>query len=168
MAAITLKGKLINTVGELPAVGSPAPEFALTNGELGEVGLDKFSGKKKILNIVPSLDTGTCAASAKRFDGEVAALDDTVVLNISADLPFAQGRFCSSEGTGHIVPLSSFRSRTFGSDYGVEFTDGPLRGLLSRAIVVLDANNNVVHTEQVPETVDEPNYDAALAAAKGA
>ena len=168
MAAITLKGDTINTVGELPAVGSSAPDFTLTNGDLGEVSLDTFAGKKKILSIVPSLDTGTCAASAKRFDTEVAALDDTVVLNVSADLPFAQGRFCSSEGTGNIVPLSSFRSPAFGSDYGVEFVDGPLRGLLSRAIVVLDAGNKVVYAEQVQETVDEPNYDAALAAAKGA
>ena len=168
MAAITLKGDTINTVGELPAVGSSAPDFTLTNGDLGEVSLDTFAGKKKILSIVPSLDTGTCAASAKRFDTEVAALDDAVVLNVSADLPFAQGRFCSSEGAGNIVPLSSFRSPAFGSDYGVEFVDGPLRGLLSRAIVVLDAGNKVVYTEQVQETVDEPNYDAALAAAKGA
>lgn len=168
MAAITLKGTPIHTVGELPAVGSAVPKFTLTDGELVEVGLDKFAGKKKILNIVPSLDTGTCAASAKRFDSEVALLDDTVVLNISADLPFAQGRFCSTEGTGNIVPLSSFRSSAFGSDYGVEFADGPLRGLLSRAIVVLDANDKVVHIEQVPETVDEPNYEAALAAASGA
>lgn len=167
MASITLQGNPINTVGELPEIGSNAPDFSLTNGDLEEVGLAAFSGKKKILSLVPSLDTGTCATSAKKFSEAAASLDDTVILNVSADLPFAQARFCESEGAANIIPLSSFRS-SFGSDYGAEISDGPLRGLLSRAIIVLDADNKIVHTQQVPEIVDEPDYDSALAAANNA
>ena len=164
MATIAFKGNPVHTVGELPAVGSKAPDFTLTNGRLEDVGLDAFAGKKKILNIVPSLDTGICALSAQRFNADVAGRDDVVVLNISADLPFAAGRFCDSAKLDNIVPLSVFRSPEFGKDYGVEMTDGPLRGLLSRAVVVLDENNAVVCTEQVPEIAQQPDYDAALAA----
>ena len=167
MASITLQGNPINTVGELPETGSNAPDFSLTNGDLEEVSLAAFSGKKKILSLVPSLDTGTCATSAKKFSEAAASLDDTVILNVSADLPFAQARFCESEGAANIIPLSSFRS-SFGSDYGAEISDGPLRGLLSRAIIVLDADNKIVHTQQVPEIVDEPDYDSALAASNNA
>ena len=167
MASITLQGNPINTVGELPEIGSNAPDFSLTNGDLEEVSLDAFSGKKKILSLVPSLDTGTCATSAKKFSEAAASLDDTVILNVSADLPFAQARFCESEGAANIIPLSSFRS-SFGSDYGAEISDGPLRGLLSRAIIVLDADNKIVHTQQVPEIVDDPDYAGALAASNNA
>ncbi|MDA0576568.1 MAG: thiol peroxidase [Verrucomicrobia bacterium] len=164
MATITLKGNPVHTIGELPAKGTTARDFTLTNGKLEDVTLASFAGKKKILNIVPSLDTGTCATSARKFNVQAAEVPDTVILTVSADLPFAQGRFCAAEGIDKVVPLSSFRAASFGKDYGVTITDGPLRGLLSRAIVVLDAQNKVVHTEQVPEIVDEPNYEAALQA----
>ncbi len=162
MATITFKGNPVHTVGELPAVGSVAPDFKLTNGQLEDVSLAAFGGKKKILNIVPSLDTGVCAMSAQRFNADVAGRDDVVVLNISADLPFAAGRLCASSKLENIVPLSVFRAPDFGKDYGVLMTDGPLCGLLSRAVVVLDANNTVVYTEQVPEIAQEPDYEAAL------
>ncbi|MCE9613534.1 MAG: thiol peroxidase [Lentisphaerae bacterium] len=168
MATITLKGNSIHTVGELPAVGRPAPDFTLTSGKLEDVTLATFAGRKKILNIVPSLDTSTCAMSARQFNQQAAALPDTVVLCISADLPFAQGRFCSAEKIQNVTPLSSFRSPRFGKDYGVEITDGPIRGLLSRAIVVLDAGNRVLYTQQVGEIADEPDYAAALQAARTA
>lgn len=166
MANITLKGTPINTIGELPAVESKAPFFALTDGELGEKNLGDFAGKVVVLNIVPSLDTGTCIASAKRFNQEVDALGGAVIANVSADLPFAQGRACGAEGIENLVNLSSFRSPTFGTDYGVSIVDGPLEGLLSRAVVVIDASGQVAYTQQVPEIVDEPDYDAALAAIK--
>jgi len=166
MAKITLKGNPINTVGELPTVGSKAPFFALTDGELGEKNIGDFEGKVLVLNIVPSLDTGTCIASAKRFNTEVAALGGAVIANVSADLPFAQGRACGAEGVENLVNLSSFRSPTFGTDYGVSIVDGPLEGLLSRAVVVIDSAGNVSYTQQVPEIVDEPDYDAVLAAVK--
>lgn len=164
MASITLKGNPIHTCGMLPAIGTKAPAFALTAGDLSDVGLDQFKGKTKILNIVPSLDTGICAMSAVRFNKEVAKLPGTVVLNISADLPFAAKRFCDAEKLGHIVSLSTFRSSGFGTAYGVAITDGPLKGLLSRAVVVLDSTDTVRYTEQVPEITQEPNYDAALKA----
>ncbi len=166
MAQVTLKGNPIRTVGELPAKGSTAPDFTLTKGDLSDVHLADFAGKKKILNIVPSLDTSTCATSAKRFNDAAKKMPDTVFLTISADLPFAQSRFCGAEGIEQIVTLSQMRSREFGKAYGVEITDGPIAGLLSRAVVVLDESNTVVYTEQVPEIAQEPNYDAALAAAK--
>lgn len=164
MATITLKGNPIHTAGALPAKGTVAPAFKLTNVELADVGLDAFGGKKKILNIVPSLDTGVCAQSARRFNEAVAQRQDTVLLNISADLPFAQKRFCEAEKLAHVVTLSVFRAPTFGRDYGVQIADGPLAGLLSRAVLVLDAHNRILHAEQVPEITQEPDYDAALAA----
>jgi len=166
MATITLKGNPIHTAGELPPNGKLAPGFRLTNADLGDVGLDAFAGKKKVLNIVPSLDTGVCAASARRFNAAAGQLADTVVINISADLPFAQKRFCDAEGLKHVTTLSTFRSPDFGRSYGVGITDGPLAGLMSRAVIVLDASNVVRHTEQVPEIVQEPDYDKALSALK--
>ena len=166
MATITLKGNPIHTIGQLPAVGKPAPSFKLTTAELSDVGLDAFAGKKKVLNIVPSLDTGVCAASARHFNTAAGQLPNTVVMNISADLPFAQKRFCDAEGLKHVSNLSTMRSPQFGKDYGVVITDGPLAGLMSRAVVVLDASNVVRYTEQVPEIAQEPNYDKALAALK--
>ncbi|TVR70394.1 MAG: thiol peroxidase [Spirochaetaceae bacterium] len=165
MARITFKNQPVNTSGSLPATGSTAPDFRLTTAELNDVSLSDYAGKKKILNIVPSLDTGVCATSARRFDREVARLADTVCLTISADLPFASSRFCKSEGVTNVVTLSELRDRSFGADYGCRMTDGPLAGLLSRAVVVLDENNKVLHTEQVPEITQEPDYDGALKAA---
>jgi len=164
MATVTLQGNKFHTNGELPAVGSAAPDFHLVNGELGDVKLADYQGKKIIMNIVPSLDTPTCATSTRTFNQQAAGKDDTVVLVISADLPFAQGRFCEAEGIKDVVPLSLMRSRSFAKDYGVLMTDGPLAGITARAVVVLDAGHKVVYTELVPEIADEPNYDAALAA----
>ena len=162
MAQITLKGNPVNTIGSLPEVGSTAPDFKLTTGDLHDVTLADYAGKKKILNIVPSLDTGTCAASAKTFDKRAHTLKNTVVITVSMDLPFAQQRFCQTEGVGNVVTLSAFRSPYFGRDYGVQMTDGPLEGLLSRAVVVLDEDNRVLYTEQVPEIAQEPDYDTAV------
>jgi thiol peroxidase len=164
MAKITLGGLPIETSGSLPAVGSKAPDFLLTKEDLSDVTLASFAGKKKIINIVPSLDTGVCAASARRFDREVAARQDTVLLTVSADLPFAQARFCKIEGLTNIIGLSELRNREFGKSWGASIISGPLSGLLSRAVVILDANNTVVYTEQVPEIKSEPDYKAALAA----
>ena len=164
MATVTLQGNECNTNGELPAVGSTAPDFHLVDGKLNDVHLADYSGKKKILNIVPSLDTPTCATSAKTFNEKVAGRDDVVVLVVSADLPFAQERFCSAEGIENVVPLSLMRTRGFAKDYGVLLTDGPLAGITTRAIVVIDADDKVVYTELVPEIADEPDYDAAFAA----
>lgn len=164
MAEITFKGNPIHTAGDLPPVGSTAPDFVLTNGGLEDVSLAAFDAKRKILSIVPSLDTGICAISAEQFNGKVAVLENVVLLNISADLPFAAGRFCSSKGLDNVVTLSTFRSPSFGKDYGVEIIDGPLAGLTSRAVLVLDETNTVLYAEQVPEIAQEPNYDAALAA----
>ena len=164
MAAITFKGTPVHTVGALPSKGSKAPDFNLTKGDLSDVTLKDFSGKKKVLNIVPSLDTGVCAASAKRFEKEVGKLADTVVLTISRDLPFAQGRFCQAEGIENVITLSQLRDDAFGKDYGVTMSDGPLAGLLSRAVVVLNEKDEVIYTEQVPEIAQEPDYDAALEA----
>ncbi|MCX7950038.1 MAG: thiol peroxidase [Treponemataceae bacterium] len=167
MASITFKDNPIHTIGELPAIGSRAPDFILVNGELQNVSLDNFKGKKKILNIVPSLDTGVCAASARRFNQEATQFPNTVILTISRDLPFAQKRFCTTEGIDRVITLSDLRSRDFGKAYGVEIIDGPLAGLLSRAIVVLDEENRVIYTEQVPEIAQEPNYEAVLRLFKG-
>ena len=164
MATVTLQGNEFHTSGDLPAVGSAAPDFHLVNGELGDVSLADYQGKKVIMNIVPSLDTPTCATSTRTFNQQAAGKDDTVVLVISADLPFAQGRFCEAEGIKDVVPLSMMRSRTFAKDYGVLMTDGPLAGITARAVVVLDTGHKVVYTELVPEIADEPNYDTALAA----
>jgi thiol peroxidase len=166
MATITFKGTPIQTAGNLPKAGQPAPAFTLTAGDLTEVGLEKFAGKIKILNIVPSLDTSVCALSAQRFNREVAALRNAVVVNISADLPFAQKRFCDSQGLANVVNLSTFRAPAFGQDYGVVITTGPLAGLMSRAVVVVDQQDKVVHAEQVPEIAQEPNYEATLFAVK--
>lgn len=167
MAAITLKGTPIHTVGALPKVGAKAPDFALTKGDLSDVSLKDFQGKRKLLNIVPSLDTGVCAASARRFNQEAAKVPGAVILTVSCDLPFAQGRFCEAEGIREVVPLSELRARSFGEAYGVRIADGPLAGLLSRAVVVLDEHDEVLYTEQVPEIVQEPNYEAALKALRG-
>jgi thioredoxin-dependent peroxiredoxin len=166
MATITLKGNPIHTIGHLPPIGSIAPPFRLTATDLSDASLDNFKDKKKILNIVPSLDTSVCAMSARRFHAEVAKFNNLALLNISADLPFAQKRFCDSESLKNIVTLSTMRSPTFGKDYGVQIVDGPLAGLMSRAVLVLDADNNIIHSEQVPEIGQEPNYDAALAAVR--
>lgn len=162
MATITLHGDKINTNGELPAVGSQAPDFKLTDGELNDKSLADFAGKKKLLNIVPSLDTPVCAASTKKFND--AASDDAVMIVISADLPFAMGRFCTAENTDKVVTLSMMRNKNFAKDYGVLIQDGPLAGITARAVVVLDEGNKVVHTELVPEIAQEPDYDKALAA----
>lgn len=166
MATVTLKGNPIRIKGELPKVGSKAPNFRLVDGKLNDVTLEAFKGRKKLLNIVPSLDTSTCATSARKFNEKANQLNNTAVLVISADLPFAQGRFCSTEGLNNVIPLSMMRSRDFAMDYGVLIQDGPLAGITARAVVVLDENNTVVYNQLVPEIVDEPNYDAALAAAK--
>lgn len=168
MATVTLKGKDIHTVGELPEKGSWAPDFRLVRGDLTDAKLADFEGKVKIMNIVPSLDTSTCALSARRFDAEVGKLPAAVLLNVSADLPFAASRFCKAEGLANIVTLSEMRDRSFGLDYGVEIVDGPLAGILSRAVVVVDAADRVVYTEQVPEIGREPDYAAALAAVRAA
>jgi thiol peroxidase len=164
MASVTLQGKEIHTSGELPAVGSRAPDFHLVDGKLGDVHLADYSGKRKLLNIVPSLDTPTCATSTKKFNDYASSHPDAVMLVISADLPFAMGRFCGAEGIDNVVPLSMMRSRVFAKDYGVLITDGPLAGITARAVVVLDENDKVVYTQLVPEIGDEPDYDAALAA----
>lgn len=161
MAKITLKGNPINTTGDLPKVGSTAPEFKLTKMDLSEATLSSFAGKKKVLNIFPSIDTGTCALSVKHFNKDAANTKNTVVINISADLPFAQKRFCGAEGIANAETMSSFRS-TFAKDYGLQLQDGPLAGLCSRAVIVLDENNKVLYTEQVADIVNEPNYDAAI------
>jgi thiol peroxidase len=164
MATVTLQGNPIHTNGELPAVGASAPDFHLVDGKLNDVHLVDYSGRKKLLNIVPSLDTPTCATSTRKFNERASGMKDAVVLVVSADLPFAQGRFCSTEGIDNVVPLSMMRSRNFAKDYGVLVVDGPLAGITARAVVVLDENDKVVYTQLVPEIGDEPDYDAALAA----
>lgn len=164
MATVTFKGTPLNTNGDLPAVGAAAPEFKLVNGQLQDVGLADFAGKKKLMSIVPSLDTSVCALSTRKLDEESKKHSDAVVLVISADLPFAQKRFCDAEGLNNVVPLSMMRSRNFAKDYGVLQVNGPLAGLTARAVVVLDENNRVRYTELVPEIAQEPDYNAALAA----
>ncbi|MGZ5279723.1 MAG: thiol peroxidase [Pseudobdellovibrionaceae bacterium] len=163
MAQIKLKGNPVQTSGKLPTIGSVAPAFKLAKMDLSDVGLEAFAGKKKVLNIFPSVDTGTCAMSVRQFNSAAATAKDTVVLNISADLPFAQKRFCGAEGISNADTLSTFRS-TFAADYGLEIQDSPLAGLCSRVVLVLDEQNKVLHFEQVPDIVDEPNYGAAMAA----
>ena len=164
MAEITRKGNPIHTNGDLPAVGSIAPDFRLTTRDLNDVGLDDFAGKAKILYIVPSLDTGVCAESTKKFNELVASRDDVVVLVVSADLPFAQARFCGAEGVDRVHTLSMMRSKNFAKDYGVLVQDGPTAGITARAVVVLDTGNKVLHAELVSDTGNEPDYDAAFAA----
>lgn len=162
MAIITLKGMEIHTSGSLPAVGSLAPDFLLTGGNLQDVSRSDFAGKRVILNIFPSLDTAVCAMSVRRFNAEASKLHNTVVLCISKDLPFAQARFCGAEGLDDVITLSMMRNAAFGEDYGVTITDGPMAGLLARAVVILDENGNVTYTELVPEIAQEPDYEAAL------
>lgn len=164
MSQVTFKGSPVQTKGSLPTVGSKAPDFALTAGDLSTKKLSDFLGKKVVLNIFPSLDTGTCAASVRTFNQKATALDNTVVIGISMDLPFAQGRFCAAEGIDNVIVLSEYKDSTFSDAYGVKFSSGPLEGLLSRAVVVIDEKGDVVYTEQVAEVTEEPNYENALAA----
>ncbi|MDA9339978.1 thiol peroxidase [Polaribacter sp.] len=162
MADITLKGNPINTIGNLPEVGSKAPDFSLRTLALATNSLSDFIGKNVILNIFPSVDTGTCATSVREFNKQAAELENTVVLCISKDLPFAQARFCGAEGIENVVMLSDFANGSFGNNYGLEITNGPLANLHSRAVIVIDASGTVVYTEQISDIVDEPNYEAAL------
>ena len=166
MATITLKGNAIETCGSLPAKASQAPEFTLVKTDLAEVRLADYKGKRVVLNIFPSIDTPVCAASVRRFNQAAGELANTVVLCISADLPFAHTRFCETDGLKNVESLSVFRSPAFGKDYGVTITTGPIAGLLSRAIVIIGTDGKIIHTEQVPEIAQEPDYDAALAALK--
>ncbi len=166
MATLSFQGKPLNTSGNLPAVGTTAPAFSLVNAKLKDVSLANYDGKRKILSIVPSLDTPTCAASTRIFNQKASSLKNTVVLVISADLPFAQVRFCEADGLKDVIPLSTFRSN-FAEDYGVKIIDTILAGLTARAIVILDENNQVVYTELVTELADEPNYESALEILKG-
>ncbi|MBT82241.1 MAG: lipid hydroperoxide peroxidase [Alteromonadaceae bacterium] len=163
MATVTLQGNPLETLGDLPAVGTPAPAFELVKSDLSTVSSADLSGKKVVLNIFPSVDTGTCAMSVRKFNEKAASLDNTVVICVSADLPFAAGRFCGAEGIENVLTGSTFRS-DFGTDYNVTFTTGPLTGLLSRSVVVIDEEGKVAYTQQVAETADEPDYEAAIAA----
>jgi thiol peroxidase len=167
MANITFKGKPVLTVGELPLVGSIAPDFELTKTDLSDVKLQDFHGKNLVLSIFPSLDTATCATAVGKFNEKAGNLPNTVVLCISADLPFAQSRFCGAEGLQNVVPLSTFRHPEFGLEYGVAIAEGALEGLMSRAVVVVDAQGKVVYTQQVTEITEEPNYETALKAIHG-
>ncbi len=166
MAQVTLRGTPIHTNGDVPAVGSKAPDFKLVNGDLKDVSLADFQGKKKVLNIVPSLDTPVCATSTRKFNQSAGSLSNTVVLVVSADLPFASKRFCTTEGLSNVIPLSLMRSKAFAKDYGVLLQDGPLEGITARAVVVLDESDKVVYRQLVPEIAQEPDYDAALKAVK--
>lgn len=163
MASITLGGNPIHTNGNLPEKGSKASDFTLIKNDLSTASLSDFSGKKVVLNIFPSIDTGTCAQSVRTFNEKASKLENTIVLCISRDLPFAQKRFCGAEGLENVVNLSDFKSGEFGKNYGLEITDGPLAGLHSRVVIVLDENGTILHAEQVGEIADEPNYEAALA-----
>lgn len=164
MATVTLHGNPVRVDGQLPAAGQTATGFSLVNGKLSDVTLDSFGSQRKILNIFPSVDTPTCAMSVRKFNAQASALDNTVVLCISADLPFAQARFCGAEGLDKVINLSTLRGREFLANYGVSIADGPLAGLAARAVVVLDGSNRVLHSELVAEIGDEPDYAAALAA----
>lgn len=166
MAQVTLKGNPFHTSGELPKAGLAAPDFHLVKTDLGEATLKDFAGKRVVLNIFPSLDTPTCATSVRTFNKRASEAPNTVVLCISADLPFAAARFCTTEGLANVVPASTFRTPEFGQAYGLTLVDGPLKGLLARAVVVVDEKGAVKHTELVPEIANEPNYDAALAVLK--
>ena len=163
MTTVTFQGNDVSTVGSLPTVGEKAPNFTLVKADLGEVSLEDLAGKRVVLNIFPSIDTGTCATSVRKFNEEASTLDNTTVICVSADLPFAAGRFCGAEGIENVLTGSTFRS-TFGNDYGVTFSSAPLTGLLSRSIVVIDTDGTVVYTQQVAETTDEPDYAAAISA----
>lgn len=164
MARTALQGNPVNTSGDLPAVGEAAPAFTLTTKDLGSVSSGELAGGRVILNIFPSVDTGTCAASVRAFNARAAAIEDTTVVCVSADLPFAAGRFCEAEGIDNVITGSVFRNREFMDDYGVGIIDGPLQGLCARAVVVIDRDGTTLHSDLVPEIVDEPDYDAALAA----
>ena len=163
MAEILFKGTPVHTVGDLPAVGSTAPDFTVTGADLSDVTLSDYAGRRVILNIFPSVDTGVCATSVRKFNELAAGLDNTSVICVSKDLPFALGRFCGAEGIENVTAASAFRS-DFGTDYGVTMTDGPLAGLLARSVVVLDETGTVIHSQLVPEITTEPDYDAAVAA----
>lgn len=164
MAKITLQGNPFNTLGDLPEKGTKAPDFALVKQDLSVAKLSDFKGQRVVLNIFPSLDTATCAASVRHFNAAASGLDNTVVLCISKDLPFAQARFCGAEGLDKVITLSDFRNGSFGKDYRLEIVDGPLAGLESRVVIVLDEDGKVIYTQQVSEIVDEPDYESALAA----
>jgi len=166
MATITFKGNPVETIGSLPAIGTKAPDFTLTKTDLSDVSMNDYAGKRLILNIFPSIDTPVCAASARRFNDEAGGLENTIVLCISADLPFAHNRFCELEGLNDVIPLSVFRSPDFGKNYGVTITAGPLSGLMSRAIVITDQSGTVIYSQQVSEISEEPDYSAALEAAR--
>jgi len=166
MSTITLKGNTIDTSGKLPEVGSQAKDFTLTKTDLSHLSLSDLAGSKVVLNIFPSIDTGTCATSVRKFNEEAAKLDNTKVVCISRDLPFAQARFCGAEGIENIINASDYGTGQFGRDYGLEIVSGPLNKLHSRAVIVLDEKGKVIYTEQVSEIVDEPNYDKALASIK--
>ncbi|MDR5804023.1 thiol peroxidase [Caballeronia sp. LZ001] len=166
MSQVTLGGNPIDVRGTFPSAGQQAADFTLVGADLGDVKLAKFAGKRKVLNIVPSLDTPTCATSTRKFNEAAAGLDNTVVVVVSGDLPFAAKRFCTTEGIENVVTASTFRGHEFAEAYGVDVTSGPLKGLTARAVVVLDADNKVLHSELVPEIKQEPNYDAALASLK--
>jgi len=163
MSQITLGGNPVNTSGSLPQIGSQANDFKLVKTDLSEASLSDFAGSRLVLNIFPSVDTGTCAASVRKFNEKASTLENTKVLCISRDLPFAQKRFCGAEGLENVINLSDFREGTFGKDYGLELTDSVMKGLHSRAVVVIDENGKVLYSEQVAEIANEPNYDAALA-----
>jgi thioredoxin-dependent peroxiredoxin len=164
MAKITLKGNPLNTSGNLPEKGNVAPSFTLVKSDLSEASLSDFKGKKLVLNIFPSLDTSTCATSVRKFNQLAAQKPGAVVLGISKDLPFAHGRFCSTEGITNVITLSGFRDNNFGKAYGIDITDGPLKGLYARSIVVIDEKGKVIYTQLVGEVSDEPDYEKALAA----
>ena len=164
MATVTLKGNAIKTSGELPKVGTKAPDFSLTANDLSTKKLSDFAGSKVVLNIFPSVDTGTCAQSVRQFNKEASEMKNTKVLCISHDLPFAHARFCGAEGLENVISLSDFKDGSFGKSYGLNFVSGPLETLHSRCVIVLDEKGTVLYTEQVPEIVDEPNYEAALKA----
>ncbi len=166
MAQVTFKGNPVNTCGHLPEAGDDAPDCTLVKTDLSELTFSDLKGQKVVLNIFPSIDTPVCAASARRFNEAAASLDNTTVLCISVDLPFAQARFCGAEGLDKVVPLSAFRNDAFGDKYGVTITDGPLSGLFARAVVVVDEGGKVIYSQLVPEIAEEPDYDKALAALK--
>ena len=166
MAQITFKGNSISTAGSLPEVGSVAPDFKLAKADLTPISLSDLKGKKILLNIFPSIDTSVCAMSVRRFNAEAGKLENTTILCISRDLPFAQNRFCAAEGLNNVLTASEFRDSSFSDAYGVKIIEGPLEGLLSRAIVIIDAQGRVIYTEQAPEIAQEPDYEKALAAAK--
>jgi thiol peroxidase len=163
MSSVTLGGNPVNVAGNFLKPGDKAPEFSLTGKDLKDVGLKDYAGKRKVLNIVPSLDTPTCQVSTRKFNEKASSLANTVVLVVSGDLPFAMKRFCEAEGLNNVVTLSTMRGRDFHSKFGVDITDGPLKGLTARAVVVLDENNKVKYSQLVPEIKNEPDYDAALA-----